>query len=205
MEAIETLVPERRSQGPAGPGSERHLLAALLDRGDTIAAEELARQTYPRVFATLLRFCGQRELAADLTQETYRRAWSSLDQFRRGSSFYTWLFRIATNVFLNHQRRPSRLQPMTETTRETLADPSPDGADRTLKKQERQQLRRVVLELPSELRLVVTAKFWGEVKTRDLARLEGLSHSAIRKRLKRALEEIQKRLVTTDSKSETET
>ena len=49
------------------------------------------------------------------------------------------------------------------------------------------RLRRAVLALPEELRFSLTAHFWGEVPVREIARQEGLSGVAIRKRLRRAI------------------
>jgi DNA-directed RNA polymerase specialized sigma24 family protein len=57
------------------------------------------------------------------------------------------------------------------------------------------RLRRAVLALPEELRFAVTAHFWGEVPVRDIARQEGLSTMAIRKRLRRAVARLRTALV----------
>ena len=55
------------------------------------------------------------------------------------------------------------------------------------RRQEAHLLRRAVLDLPETLRLTVTACYWGEVPVREIARLEGITQPAVRKRLKRAL------------------
>ncbi|MFY9826173.1 MAG: sigma factor-like helix-turn-helix DNA-binding protein, partial [Thermoanaerobaculia bacterium] len=49
------------------------------------------------------------------------------------------------------------------------------------------RLRRAVLALPEELRFTVTALFWGDLPVKEIARQEGVTTVAIRKRLKRAL------------------
>ena len=56
------------------------------------------------------------------------------------------------------------------------------------------RLRRAVLALPEELRFAVTAHFWGEVPVREIARQEGLSSVAIRKRLRRAVSRLRAEL-----------
>lgn len=50
--------------------------------------------------------------AADLTQNAFLRAFESLGDFRGGSSFYTWLFRIAVNLVLSYRRQVQRRKPM---------------------------------------------------------------------------------------------
>ncbi|HVS62163.1 MAG TPA: sigma-70 family RNA polymerase sigma factor [Thermoanaerobaculia bacterium] len=169
-----------------GAGSEHDLLDRLLD-GDRSAAEALAERTYEMVFASLVKLSGDRELAADLTQETYRRAWSSLGGFRRGSAFSTWLYRIAYNTFLNHVRRPALMQPLSEERERSTPDEDPDPEQTMGHTEISARLRRAVLGLPDELRLVVTARFWADVPVTEIARLEGITGPAVRKRLKRAM------------------
>jgi RNA polymerase sigma-70 factor (ECF subfamily) len=197
MTAVHALTDARRGPLRAirGGGSDDDLLDRLL-AGDRGAAEALAEKTYELVFASLVKLSGDRELAADLTQETYRKAWSSLARFRRGSAFSTWLYRIAYNTFLNHVRRPALLQPLTEEREAVERSPEPDP-ERTMSHTEiSARLRRAVLGLPDDLRLVVTARFWGEVPVAEIARLEGITGPAVRKRLKRAMAQLKDDLDT---------
>ena len=65
------------------------------------------------------RMLGSIHDAEDIVQETFLRAWSSLDRFERRSSMHTWLYRIATNACLDElERRPRRPEP--------VVDPYPD-------------------------------------------------------------------------------
>lgn len=167
-------------------GDERSLLAGLR-AGEREAAEALVDCTYRLVFALLCRMSGgDRELASDLTQETYRRAWPALGTFDGRAKLSTWLYRIATNVFLNHVRRPRLLMAIEEEHTSCLSDPSPRQDDQAVERQEEERLRHAVLALPEALRFLVVAHFWGEAPVREIARAEGRSQVAIRKRLRRA-------------------
>jgi RNA polymerase sigma-70 factor (ECF subfamily) len=166
---------------------ERDLLRAIA-AGDKAAAEELVDRTYPAVYASLFKLTGgDEELAADLTQETYRKGWASLSGFTGRSRFGTWLYRIAYNTFLNHVRRPRRLVPMEEHHQRHAESPAMGSDELVEQLQEAHLLRRAVLDLPESLRLTVTARYWGDVPVRDIARLEGITQPAVRKRLKKAL------------------
>jgi RNA polymerase sigma-70 factor (ECF subfamily) len=165
---------------------EGRLLAALA-AGDRQAAERLVERTYRGVFALLRRLCGDPDLAADLTQETYRKAWDALAGFDGRSQFSTWLCRIAYNTFLNHLRRPRRLVPLEDRHEATVADPAPAADELVGRAVAGDRLRRAVLELPEDLRFTVTALFWGDLPVREVARHEGITPVAVRKRLKRAL------------------
>src|SRR5579864_2140794 len=168
---------------------ESRLLAAMA-AGDRAAAERLVERTYRGVHAFLRRLCGDSELAADLTQETYRKAWTALAGFHGQAQFSTWLCRIAYNVFLNHLRRPRRLVPLEERLEDEVHDPSPAADELLGHALEGDRLRRAVLLLPEEQRFTVTALYWGERSVREIALDQGVSGVAIRKRLKRALEKL---------------
>jgi RNA polymerase sigma-70 factor (ECF subfamily) len=170
----------------SGEDEEGRLLAELA-AGDRSAAERLVERTYHGVYALLRRLSGDAELAADLTQETYRKAWASLAGFDRRAKFSTWLFRIAYTTFLNHLRRPRRLVPLEEKHEATLEDAAPAADEVMGRDVQGEQLRRAVLALPEDLRRTVTASFWGELAVKEVAREEGVTPVAIRKRLKKAL------------------
>jgi len=170
----------------ADGGQEGRLLAALA-AGDRSAAEQLVERTYRGVFALQRRLCGDPELAADLTQETYRKAWDALPGFDGRAQFSTWLFRIAYTTFLNHLRRPRRLVPLEEKHEAAVPDPAPSADEVVDRGTAGDRLRRAVIALPEELRLTVTSLYWGDVPVKEVARQEGITAAAIRKRLKRAL------------------
>jgi RNA polymerase sigma-70 factor (ECF subfamily) len=156
--------------------------------GSREAAEALVETTYGLVYASLMKLCGgDAALAADLTQETYRKAWTSLHEFGRRARFSTWLYRIAYNSFLNHRRGAGRTTFLEDAPGMDPEDARP-GPEQLLSDREiRERLRRAVLELPEQLRFTVTARFWGELPVHEIARLESVSEVAIRKRMRKAL------------------
>jgi RNA polymerase sigma-70 factor (ECF subfamily) len=154
--------------------------------GDRDAAEQLVELTYSAVYAALYRMChGDAELAADLTQDTYRKAWEALAGFDGRSKISTWLYRIAYTTFLNHVRRPDRGVELDEGSIE-VSDPAPSIEETIGKSEESSMLREAVLALPDELRYTVTAHYWGEVPIPEIARQEKITAVAIRKRLRKA-------------------
>ena len=91
---------------PARESGDLVLVRAYRD-GSREAAETLVSQSYGLVYASLHRMCrGDRELASDLTQETYRKAWQSLASYDGRARFASWLYRIAYHTFLNHLVHP---------------------------------------------------------------------------------------------------
>jgi RNA polymerase sigma-70 factor (ECF subfamily) len=87
---------------------ERDLIARVL-RGDRVAGRMLYDAHAPRVYGLVYRMCGDRQLADELTQDAFVRAFARLDGFRGESAFGTWLHRIAVTVALNAMRKVRRL------------------------------------------------------------------------------------------------
>ena len=166
-------------------GEERRLLAAIRG-GDRSAAEEIVERTYSAVYASLYRLCGDGDLAADLTQETYRKAWEALGGFDGRSQLFTWLYRIAYTTFLNHIRRPRLMTSLDAPEAPEMPDRAP-GVDVLLSDaEEAERLRGAVLKLPEDLRFTVTAHFWGGLAVKEIAKIEEVTTVAIRKRLHKA-------------------
>ncbi len=74
-------------------------------RGDSAAYGQLVRRYQDRLFTSLVHIVSSREEAEDVAQDTFVQAMLKLSSFRRDSSFYTWLYRIAVNTALHRQRR----------------------------------------------------------------------------------------------------
>ena len=156
-----------------------------LGRGDREAAGRLMESTYRQTYAALFKLSGgQAELAADLTQDTYRKAWKSIHSFHRRSRFSTWLYRIAYNTYLNHLRRPRLVDSVAEPPE--IPAPDADASEQLEQSQDAQRLRRAVSRLPDPLRFTLTARFWGDLPVAEIARQEGVTGAAIRKRIQQA-------------------
>ena len=164
---------------------ERALLEAVR-AGNTAAAEELVERTYSAVYASIYRLCGDGDLAADLTQETYQKAWRALPGFDGRSQLFTWIYRIAYTTFLNHVRRPRRMKSLDEPESYDVRDERPRADELLADAEEAERLRNAVMKLPEDLRFTVTAHFWSGLPVREIAEIEKITTVAIRKRLHRA-------------------
>jgi|GEM_PF-325273 len=189
---------------------------------DRAAAEALVEATWRQTYAALFRLTGgDADLAADLTQDAYRKAWAALASFDGRARFATWLYRIAYTTFLNHARRPHLVVPLEErgTTGATgpadadlpppdrdggHADASPLPDEALAERRSRERLRRAVLALPEELRYTVTARYWGDHSAAEIGRQEGITATAVRKRLRKANTLLAARLESEDVPTETE-
>ena len=82
-------------------------LIALARRGDDTAFDELVRRRQTWIRGLLRRWSGDAQLADDLAQETFVRAWKNLQRLQSPAAFGGWLRQIALNVWLDFARRRS--------------------------------------------------------------------------------------------------
>jgi RNA polymerase sigma-70 factor (ECF subfamily) len=93
----------------SGELDESTLIARVLD-GDRVAGRVLYDVHAPRVYRLIYRIAGDADLAQELTQEAFVRAFSRLDRFRGDAAFSTWIHRIALSVALNGMRKVKRFR-----------------------------------------------------------------------------------------------
>ena len=87
---------------PENPDLE---MVRAVQAGDATAYRGLVERYQGRIYAVCYGMVRNREDARDLAQESFVKAYKSLDRFRLESSFYTWICRIAMNVSIDHLRR----------------------------------------------------------------------------------------------------
>jgi len=98
---------ERDARQAAVKVSDDHSLVRDAQAGDRLAFEELVRRYDREVLRLALNLVHRNEEARDIYQESFLRVYRNLHRFRFECSFYTWLYRIVTNVALDHLRRRS--------------------------------------------------------------------------------------------------
>jgi RNA polymerase sigma-70 factor, ECF subfamily len=92
----------------ASPLSDQRVLIERARRGEPSAQRELYESHVDRIYRLTFRLTGREELAREMTQDTFVRAFQGLDGFRGDSAFGTWLHTIAVSVTLNELKRQKR-------------------------------------------------------------------------------------------------
>src|SRR3989442_1719640 len=102
--------PGRGSSERTGGALTDHQLVALA-REDRSAALEVMYSAYKgRIYTFLLRFLADPEMADDVTQETFTKAYAALERLTREHRILPWLYRIASNAAVDHVRRRKRFR-----------------------------------------------------------------------------------------------
>jgi RNA polymerase sigma-70 factor (ECF subfamily) len=81
------------------------VLVSRVQNGDVAAFDVLVRKYRERLYGIIYNLTSNREDAADLTQESFIKAFSSINRFQGKSAFFTWLYRIGVNTTLSHLKR----------------------------------------------------------------------------------------------------
>ena len=135
-------------------------------------AEEAYQQYRDMVYGYLIRLCRNRDLAEELTQETFYQAVKNRKQYKGKSEIGTWLCAIARNQFLRIMRRRSPL-PLDNVPEQSVPDFTEMVAEHSLALNAHQALHR----LPEPYREVFTLKTFCELSSKEIAALFGKSES----------------------------
>jgi RNA polymerase sigma-70 factor (ECF subfamily) len=158
--------------------------------GNTRAFEELVRHYDQEVLRFALHLTGSQEEAQHIYQHSFLRAYRNLPQFRFECSFYTWLYRIVTNVCFDRLRR-NRLQESDVDVSGRSADKQPVGQMGELGKETRsERFRRALLRLSSRERMVFELKHYQGLKLQTVATLLNSTESTIKSILLRATDKL---------------
>lgn len=146
--------------------SELELLERLRS-GDRQAFAAWVAQHQRPLFAVAWRYVKNDEDARDIVQAAFIRAWQALPSFRGDSSLKTWLYRIAVNLALNHQR-DARGRASDEIPEHAQSPDRPVVA-RMEEAELHDRLSAAVEELPKKQRLVVELRVQQELSFREVA------------------------------------
>ena len=151
------------------------------------------RRYESRLTGVIFRFARDRELARDLTQETFLRAYQRLDQFDPSRRFGPWLFRIGVNLVLDHNRHKKR-RGWTVLFSETKSERSPDPeiADPRDSRDLEQEVRKVLEQIPETFRTVLVLRDLENFSSSEIAAILNRKEATVRWRLAEARNRFQK-------------
>jgi RNA polymerase sigma-70 factor (ECF subfamily) len=146
MRFSSTMLMEQMLERTPGLSAQGEDLA-LVDRarrGDTIAFAELVTKYRSRIYARIYRMTRSQEDALEITQQTFVKVWMGIPEFGGKSSFYTWLYKVATCEAIDWLRR-SRPQFVELDTELRSPVPHPD------RQTQRNEVRQFVLDAVAKL------------------------------------------------------
>lgn len=189
-------------QSPEDREAEAELLQAVKD-GDTLAYKGLVEKYQNRVFGMVYGMLRNREDARDVTQDAFVKAFKSLDTFRLDASFYTWIYRIAMNLAIDHVRKRKRRE--VAGFEEGIASKDEDGviseihnAENPSKSLERKELYQRIMDaleqLPDDQKQAILLREVEGLSYKEIAEVMGIPEGTVMSRLFYARKRMQKLL-----------
>jgi RNA polymerase sigma factor RpoE len=167
---------------PAAPtpeAGEEMQLVKRARRGDLAAYDELVKRYQERIYATVYHMTANHEDANDLAQEAFIRAFQALKSFKGGSSFYTWVYRIAVNKTINFLKQRKHKQQMSLDDLDFNAEHDPDLVALISEKTPRREV--ALAELQEKLNAALQRLSEPHRLAVILHDVQGLSHEEIGK------------------------
>lgn len=161
-------------------------------RGDSEAFEELVLRYEKTVFNIALRMVGNRDDAADMTQEAFIKAFGSLSSFRSDGKFSSWLYRITTNACLDFLRSRSRraqasLSADDDTEQQLeIPDLSAMPEELLMRKMSMQAVQNGLERLAPEHRQILIMRELGGLSYAEIAAALSLEEGTVKSRISRA-------------------
>ncbi|HXM04332.1 MAG TPA: sigma-70 family RNA polymerase sigma factor [Chthoniobacterales bacterium] len=176
-------------------------LVRRCQKGDALAFEQLVIKYRSKVFSMIYGMVQNEQDAWDLAQEGFVKAWRSIHRFKGQASFYTWLYRIVTNVAIDSLRRKSFKKTaefddeiaatQVEPGSKTMPQPDPMPHQGLEREEIRHRIEHAINKLSPEHRAVIVMKEIEELQYNEIAEALGCSIGTVMSRLFYARKKLQ--------------
>ncbi len=190
----------RPTETPAPTETDDAELVHRTQRGHMAAYEELVKRYRERIYATIYHMTSNHEDANDLAQETFIKGFQAIRTFKGGSSFYTWIYRIAVNKTINFLKQRRNRVHMSLNDLDFNAEHDPDLvaliSDRTPRRdlnlaELQENLNAAMKKLSDQHRLVVTLHDIQGLPHEEIAKIMDCNIGTVRSRLFYARQQLQ--------------
>ncbi len=195
--------PSSFSAGVSGPDSDAEIMLRA-KAGDQLAFDYLVQKYRRPMVSFMYRMARNAAVAEDLAQEVFLRVYRSRASYEASAKFTTWLYRIATNLAVNHARDTRHERPEVTVSLDEPDDESgttlelPDAAltaEQAMVRRERMlAIRSKVEALPEQQRLAVIMHKYQQMDYKQIAEVLKKSESATKSLLFRAYETLREQL-----------
>ncbi len=176
--------------------SEKSLIN-LVKKGDKKAYEVLVLQYQDRLVFSVYKFLKDYELAQDIAQEAFVKAFKNIEKFRGDSSFYTWIYRIAINTaknFLSSKSRKSEIydDEIMELKLSESAVTSENPENILEAKELRSLMMDAIQDLPDDIRTTLSLREFDGLSYEEIAEVQNCPIGTVRSRIHKGREILDK-------------
>ena len=191
-------------------GANQGFTKELIDRArnnDQAAITELYNKTYSNVYYTVKALIKDEDAALDILQDSYIKAFKSLDQLKEPEKFKAWVKQIAHNRSIDYLRKtkPLLFSEMESTDSDTpleFEDTNTDNLpEAVIDRDETSRLIREILnDLPDEQRAVISMFYYEQLSVKEIANELGVSENTVKSRLNYGRKKIETKVLDLEKK-----
>ncbi|WP_054950951.1 RNA polymerase sigma factor SigW [Numidum massiliense] len=182
---------------------ENKLEALLIQRavdGDETAFIGIVEQYKDKIYYLSLRMLRSAQDAEEIAQETFLRVYKNLDRFDPQRKFSTWIYRIATNLCIDHIRKRKAHYSLDDSigdddgedwySRQESSEPTPEESLMSLEL--RTKVKDAIEELPAHYKAAIVLRYFHDMTLAEIGEVLSLPVSTVKTRVHRARESLRK-------------
>ena len=174
--------------------SESDLVEGLQSK-DFKIFEKIVNQYQSMVVNLCFKMTASHEDAEDLAQEVFIKIWDKADQFRGDSSLQTWIYRVAINISLNHNRK-NKIKSLFQSIEATFNIGHHDNPQKKLEDSEKQNVVITAIKsLPENQQIALSLRTYKELSYEEISEVMNVSISSVESLIFRAKRNLKKKLV----------
>ena len=173
------------------------MLAVKSQKGDREAFGTLVENFQKRIYSFCYQFFRDRDIATEMTQETFLRAYRYINKYDPKKKFSTWLYSIAKNICIDEKRKMDRSRAvsiddanpasiLSSQQSQHLKDPS----QISMQVEDRMLLEKAITQLPEKYRAAIILCYFQELSYQEIAEVLGLNLNLVKVRIFRAKKQL---------------
>lgn len=166
---------------------DQNLINAI-SNGDTVAYAQLVNRYKDLVYTLALRMLKHKEEAEEVAQDTFIKVFKSLDKFKGDAKFSTWIYRVAYNTCLDRIKKNKKhfndiaIDEITFNKLDTIDN----ALDNLIKAEKHQLLKKCINKLPEESSALITLFYFEELSLDEISKIINVEANTVKVKLFRA-------------------
>jgi RNA polymerase sigma-70 factor (ECF subfamily) len=138
------------------------------------------------VYNIAMNFYGERDIAADVTQEIFIKLYHNLDKYREEKSFTSWVFAVSRNYCIDYWRKNRKYLDRSQELNENIGSGQPSPEENLIRESEIDVLRKRISLLDPDLRIILILRDIHNLSYQEIAERFSIPEGTVKSRINRA-------------------
>jgi RNA polymerase sigma-70 factor (ECF subfamily) len=181
------------SQNSGEKFSESTELFKRMQKGDPQAFNQMVREYEKKIFRIAYGFFKDRDEAMEIVQGTFLKVYRNIASYRLGTSFSSWIYRIASNLCIDRYRKNKRSQESSREIYRRTEETRPEGPSQmALVESQKDEIQRALEKLSRRQKMVFSLRYFSHKKMSEISDILGIADGTVKTLHFRALEKIRR-------------